>query len=79
MARTTFPDDLLLTQIHVIRTYAALAALPPTAGATALRRRLIQELRCLYAHPYWSEPGHSSASLVELRRQARRLAWTVAA
>lgn len=79
MARTTFPDDLLAVQIHVIRTYAALAQQPPICGSTALRHELVQALRDLYAHPYWTEPGHSYAALVELRREARALAWVVAA
>lgn len=79
MAPTTFPDDLLQTQIHVIQVYAALAQERSTRRTTALRRRLVHELRDLYAHPYWTEPGHSHAALVELRRQARALAWAVAA
>ncbi|MFD6967756.1 hypothetical protein [Streptomyces sp. NPDC059979] len=79
MARTVFPDDLLLTQVRVIRTYAALAR--PLGGHTAeLRHQLIEDLRRLYAHPYWAEPGHSYADLVELRRAARaRAAWAEAA
>lgn len=79
MARTTFPDDLLQTQIRVIQAYAALAQERSTRGTTALRHQLIRELRDLYAHPYWTEPGHSYAALVELRREARALAWVAAA
>uniref|UniRef100_A0AAU2K0G4 Uncharacterized protein n=1 Tax=Streptomyces sp. NBC_00049 TaxID=2903617 RepID=A0AAU2K0G4_9ACTN len=78
MARTVFPDDLLLTQVRVIQAYAALAR--PFDGHTApLRRRLLEDLRLLYAHPYWAEPGHSYADLVELRRAARTRAWVEAA
>ncbi|MFI1060355.1 hypothetical protein ACH4TC_00500 [Streptomyces spororaveus] len=79
MARTTFPDDLLLAQIRVVQTYAALAQQPSTCGTTSLRCQLIQGLRDLHAHPYWTEPGRSYAALVELRREARALAWVVAA
>lgn len=50
-----------------------------TCGTTALRRDLIHELRDLYTRPYWTEPGRSYAALVELRREARALAWVVAA
>ncbi|WKV74188.1 hypothetical protein AW27_023385 [Streptomyces sp. PCS3-D2] len=78
MARTAFPDDLLLTQVRVIQTYAALAGL--CGGRTTdLRHRLLADLRDLYAHPYWAEPGHSHADLVELRRAARARAWAKAA
>lgn len=69
----------LLTQIRAIQTYAALAQQPSTCGTTALRRDLIHELRDLYTRPYWTEPGRSYAALVELRREARALAWVVAA
>ncbi|MFD7624850.1 hypothetical protein ACFV7Q_02185 [Streptomyces sp. NPDC059851] len=78
MARTQFPDDLLLTQIRVIQTYAALAR-QHRGGSTRLRRALIHELRLLYAHPYWTDTAHSYADLVELRRLARARAWVEAA
>lgn len=78
MARTDFPDDLLMTHARVIRTYAALAR--PHGDHTAeLRHQLIEDLRRLYAHSYWAEPGHSYADLVELRRRARARAWMEAA
>lgn len=78
MARTAFPDDLLLTQVRVIQTYAALAS--PSGGRTTdLRHQLLADLRDLYAHPYWGQPGHSHADLVELRRAARAHAWATAA
>ncbi|MEU7555941.1 hypothetical protein AB0B01_27035 [Streptomyces sp. NPDC044571] len=78
MARTAFPDDLLLTQVQVIRTYTALAQ-PRGGHTTDLRHQLIEGLRRLYAHPYWTEPGHSYADLVDLRRAARDYAWVEAA
>ncbi|MEU5806185.1 MULTISPECIES: hypothetical protein [unclassified Streptomyces] len=80
MARTEFPDDLLLTQVRVIQTYAALAR-QPGAGTTRMRRALILELRLLYSHPYWTDAAHSYADLVELRRLARihARAWAEAA
>ncbi|MFD4867850.1 hypothetical protein [Streptomyces sp. NPDC058412] len=78
MARTVFPDDLLLTQVRVIRTYAALAR-PYGGHITDLRHQLIADLRDFYAHPYWTEPGRSYADLVELRRTARARAWVEAA
>jgi hypothetical protein len=70
MERTTFPDDLLLTQIRVLQAYAALAR-PHIDHTANLRYELIENLRLLYAHPYWTQPGHSHADLVELRRAAR--------
>ncbi|MFJ3925840.1 hypothetical protein [Streptomyces sp. NPDC090022] len=79
MARTEFPEDLLDLQIRVIRIYAALDRLPAGAGATRLRRELVEVLRALYGHPYWRQPGHCSAELVELRRQARIRGWIAAA
>ncbi|NXY93349.1 hypothetical protein HYE82_02760 [Streptomyces sp. BR123] len=78
MVRTEFPDDLLLTQIRVIRAYATLAR-QPRGGTAPLRRALIHELRLLYAHPYWTDAAHSYADLVELRRLARARAWVEAA
>ncbi|MFD4913062.1 hypothetical protein ACFWNR_07545 [Streptomyces virginiae] len=78
MARTVSPDDLLLTQVRVIRTYATLAR-SSGGHTTDLRHQLIADLPDLYAHPYWAEPGHSYADLVELRRTARARAWVEAA
>ncbi|MFE5719010.1 hypothetical protein [Streptomyces erythrochromogenes] len=78
MARTAFPDDLLLIQVRVIQTYAALAR-PHGRHTTDLRHQLISDLRDLYAHAYWTQPGHSYADLVELRRTARARAWVEAA
>ncbi|MGW6979897.1 hypothetical protein ACWGE1_10675 [Streptomyces sp. NPDC054932] len=78
MARTVFPDDLLRTQVRVIQTYAALAH-SPDGRTTHLRHQLLEDLRKLYAHPYWVQPGHSYADLVELRRAARTRAWVEAA
>lgn len=71
MARMTFPDDLLLAQVRVIRAYDALAQQPPSAPVTVLRHELVQALRGLYDHPFWTTRGTSPTGLVELRRQAR--------
>lgn len=58
----------------MIQTYAALAS--PSAGhSTDLRHQLLANLRGLYAHPYWGQPGRPHADLVELRRQARAHLW----
>jgi hypothetical protein len=55
------------------RTYDALAALPPTVGATALRQRLLLLSSRVVWHPHWSTARSSPAARVELRRQARAL------
>ncbi|MCB5166510.1 hypothetical protein LG634_16895 [Streptomyces bambusae] len=78
MARTPFPDDLVLTQLRVLLAYEALAR-PSRTGCTTLRRALIRELRALYSHPYWTDGLHSYADLVELRREARARVWVEAA
>ncbi|MFD7262299.1 hypothetical protein [Streptomyces sp. NPDC059874] len=66
-----FPDDLLALQGAWLRTYAELAQAPATSGTTVLRRRLIALSRCLYTHPYWTDPAQWRAAGVELRRAAR--------
>ncbi len=68
-----YPRDLLQAQHDWYRTYDALAALPPTVGATALRRRLLVLSSRIAWHRHWSVQPSRPAARVELRRQARAL------
>lgn len=79
MARPTFPSDLVQAQVRVILAYEALAQRPPAAPTALLRRELVEALRCLYGHPFWTTPGASPTGIVELRRQARTRLWVPAA
>ncbi|MFD9453487.1 hypothetical protein ACFWBC_10400 [Streptomyces sp. NPDC059985] len=72
MRRQPDPETLLL-QIEWSRTYAAMAQLPPTAGATAHRRTLIR-LSCTLARQ-----GVTGADLAALRRRAAAGRWSEAA
>ncbi|MCX4531022.1 hypothetical protein [Streptomyces sp. NBC_01669] len=71
MEATLYPDDLMHAQREWHCTYEALAALPPTAGATTLRRRLLRLSSRIAQHPHWSARGCPSAARAELRRAAR--------
>ncbi|MFE2166586.1 hypothetical protein ACFXB3_16185 [Streptomyces sp. NPDC059447] len=79
MTSIRFPDDLLDLQAAWLRTYADLARSPAHAGTTPLRRRLITLSCAIAAHPFWTVPGHSTATRVELRRRARTRTWATAA
>lgn len=52
MGTVPYPDDLRHAQREWHRTYEALSALPPTAGATALRRRLLLLSSRIARHPH---------------------------
>ncbi|MFE9407385.1 hypothetical protein ACFYN0_01070 [Streptomyces sp. NPDC006704] len=78
METASFPNDLLQAQRDWYRTYEALSALPPTAGAAALRRRLLLLSSRIAWHPHWSVRRSPSASRAELRRLARTLETTAA-
>ncbi|MGW0572990.1 hypothetical protein [Streptomyces tauricus] len=71
MEHAPFPHDLIQLQAAWNRTYAALAAHPPTVGTAELRRRLVVLSSRLWWHPFWSVPGRSSAARAQLRTQAR--------
>nr|WP_043267132.1 hypothetical protein [Streptomyces sp. CT34] len=73
MAIASYPADLLQAQRDWRRTYEALSVLPPTAGTTALRRRLLLLSSRIVWHQHWSVRRSSPAARVELRRQARAL------
>lgn len=79
MARTRFPHDLLQLQIELNRTYTALSAQPTTSSPTVYRHRMIVLMCRLHAHPFWAQPGASTAARAELRRQARAHRWATAA
>ncbi len=68
-----YPHDLLQAQRDWYRTYNALAALPPPAGTTALRRRLLDLSSRIVWHGHWSAQPSPPAARVELRRLARAL------
>lgn len=71
METVLYPDDLLQAQREWHRTYEALSGLPPTAGATALRRRLLLLSSRIARHPHWPAQRCSSAARAELRRVVR--------
>ncbi|MFD9306824.1 hypothetical protein ACFWCB_29860 [Streptomyces sp. NPDC060048] len=76
MTPIRFPDDLVLLQSAWLCTYEELARQPAHPGTTACRRRLIQLSCAIETHPFWAG---STASRVELRRQARAHRWARAA
>ncbi|MFI7094820.1 hypothetical protein [Streptomyces lydicus] len=73
MESATYPDDLLNAARARHHTYRTLAASPPDAGTTALRRRLLRLSCQVFWHPHWSTPSASTAGRVALRSRAQAL------
>lgn len=76
METVPYPNDLLQAQREWLHAYETLSALPPTAGATALRRRLLLLSSRIARHPHWSAQCCPSVARAELRRVARALETT---